>query len=246
MGPRSYRDFAKNIALLGAKKWGPTCDRDISNSAIYATAIYRAYTVLGGVRASVPRSTIITQGRQAITESRGRYRVYNFSKPVTHKQKHRKRRISAQNVKNVLKFTPITVSLPDDACGLTWYHIAHSTGLSFTCSQPATGHSVLLELCSQISQINSECFTAASGPTANWLRNLKLSDKLICWWHCQCHSWFFNPRPLRPKGYCRHLCLSVCPSVPIILVNTITQSLYPISPPNLLGGFNMALSWMVL
>ena len=27
------------------KKWGPTCDRDISNSAIYATAIYRAYTV---------------------------------------------------------------------------------------------------------------------------------------------------------------------------------------------------------
>ena len=32
---------------------------------------------------------IITQGRQAITESRGRYRVHNFSKPVsvTHKQK---------------------------------------------------------------------------------------------------------------------------------------------------------------
>ena len=28
------------------KKWGPTCDRDISNSAIYTTAIYRAYTVL--------------------------------------------------------------------------------------------------------------------------------------------------------------------------------------------------------
>ena len=27
------------------KKWGPTCDRDISNSAIYTTAIYRAYTV---------------------------------------------------------------------------------------------------------------------------------------------------------------------------------------------------------
>ena len=25
--------------------------------------------------------------------------------------------------------------------------------------------------------------------------------------------WFFNPRPLRPKGYCRHLRLSVCPSV---------------------------------
>ena len=29
------------------KKWGPTCDRDISNSAIYTTAIYRAYTVPG-------------------------------------------------------------------------------------------------------------------------------------------------------------------------------------------------------
>ena len=48
---------------------------------------------------------------------------------------------------------------------------------------------------------------------------------------------------LRPKGYCRHLRLSVCLSVPIILVNTITQSVYP---PNLLGGFDMALSWMVL
>ena len=45
LGPTSYRDFAKNIALMGAKKWGPTCDRDISNSAIYTTAIYRAYTV---------------------------------------------------------------------------------------------------------------------------------------------------------------------------------------------------------
>ena len=71
--------------------------------------------ILGGVRASVPRSTIITQGRQAITESCGRYRVHNFSKPVTHKQKHRNRHISAQNVKNVLKFTPITVSLPGNA-----------------------------------------------------------------------------------------------------------------------------------
>ena len=45
LGPRSYRDFAKNIALLGAKKLGPTCDRDISNSTIYTTAIYREYTV---------------------------------------------------------------------------------------------------------------------------------------------------------------------------------------------------------
>ena len=82
--------------------------------------------------------------------------------------------------------------------------------------------------------------------------------KLCCHWLMM----LFNPRPLGPKGYCRHLrlsvrpsvCLSVCPSVcpsvclsvPIILVNTITQSVYPISPPNLLGGFNMALSWMVL
>ena len=71
--------------------------------------------ILWGIRASVPRSTIITQGRQAITESRGRYRVHNFSKPVTHKQKHHNRRISAQNVKNMLKFTPITVSLPGNA-----------------------------------------------------------------------------------------------------------------------------------
>ena len=48
-------------------------------------------------------------------------------------------------------------------------------------------------------------------------------------------SMVFNPQPLWPKGYCRHLrlsvcpsvrlsvCLSVCLSVPIILVNTITH-----------------------
>ena len=46
----------------------------------------------------------------------------------------------------------------------------------------------------------------------------------------------FNPPPFWPKGYCRHLRLSVCPSVclsvPIMLVNTITQSVYPISLPN--------------
>ena len=71
--------------------------------------------ILGSVRASVPRSTIIAQGRQAITESRGRYRVHNFSKTIKHKQKHRNRRISAQNVKDVIKFTPITVSLPGNA-----------------------------------------------------------------------------------------------------------------------------------
>ena len=45
LGPRGYRDLVKNIAFLGAKKWGPTCDRDISNSAIYTTAIYREYPV---------------------------------------------------------------------------------------------------------------------------------------------------------------------------------------------------------
>ena len=57
LNARSYRDFAKisrswaphlqNSRNQWAKKWGPTCDRDISNSAIYTTAIYQAYTVLG-------------------------------------------------------------------------------------------------------------------------------------------------------------------------------------------------------
>ena len=28
------------------KKWGPICDRDISSSALYTTAIYQEYTVL--------------------------------------------------------------------------------------------------------------------------------------------------------------------------------------------------------
>ena len=62
--------------------------------------------ILGGVRASVPRSTIITQGRQAIIESRGRYRLHNFSKPVTHKQKHRNRRMSNKkcNLLNIIQF----------------------------------------------------------------------------------------------------------------------------------------------
>ena len=40
LGPMSYHDFVKNIALMGTKKWSPTCDRAISNSAIYTTAIY--------------------------------------------------------------------------------------------------------------------------------------------------------------------------------------------------------------
>ena len=46
LGPRSYRDFVKNIAFLGAKKWGPTCNSDISNAAIYTTAIYREYNII--------------------------------------------------------------------------------------------------------------------------------------------------------------------------------------------------------
>ena len=38
--------MSAKLAKWVAKKWGPTCDRDISDSAIYTTAIYRAYTVL--------------------------------------------------------------------------------------------------------------------------------------------------------------------------------------------------------
>ena len=54
-GVQGITAIFRKIALLGAmsaklakwvtKKWGPTCDRDISNSAIYTTAIYREYTV---------------------------------------------------------------------------------------------------------------------------------------------------------------------------------------------------------
>ena len=39
--------FREKYRAHGRQKWGPTCDRDISNSAIYTTAIYRAYTVMG-------------------------------------------------------------------------------------------------------------------------------------------------------------------------------------------------------
>ena len=74
---------------------------------------------------------------------------------------------------------------------------------------------------------------------------------------CQSHSvwgmktnlvgFIVNPRPLRPKGYCRRPRLSVCLSLcPIKLVNKVTQSVHPINPPNLQGGFNRVLSWMVL
>ena len=56
-GVQGMTAISRKIALLGvmsaklakwvAKTWGPTCDRDISDSAIYTTAIYRAYTVPG-------------------------------------------------------------------------------------------------------------------------------------------------------------------------------------------------------
>ena len=42
---RSWASRLQNSRNRWAKKWGPTCERDISNSAIYTTAIYRAYTV---------------------------------------------------------------------------------------------------------------------------------------------------------------------------------------------------------
>ena len=54
-GVQGITAISRKIALLGvmstklvkwvAKNWGPTCDRDISDSAIYTTAIYQAYTV---------------------------------------------------------------------------------------------------------------------------------------------------------------------------------------------------------
>ena len=43
---RSWVPRLQNSRNRWAKKWGPTCDRDISNSEIYTTVIYRAYTVL--------------------------------------------------------------------------------------------------------------------------------------------------------------------------------------------------------
>ena len=52
------------------KKWGPTCDRDISNSAIYATAIYRAYTVLSHPCICLDQTlgwVPVSNGREAVT-----------------------------------------------------------------------------------------------------------------------------------------------------------------------------------
>ena len=42
---RSWAPRLQNSRNRLAKRWGPTCDRDISNSAIYTTAIYQEYTV---------------------------------------------------------------------------------------------------------------------------------------------------------------------------------------------------------
>ena len=62
-GVQGISAISRKIALLGvmstklakwvAKKWGPTCDRDISDSAIYTTAIYRAYTVFRFLNLSI-------------------------------------------------------------------------------------------------------------------------------------------------------------------------------------------------
>ena len=54
IGSKVSPRFREKYRALGRqKKWGPTCDRDISNSAIYTTAIYRAYTVLGHIEQSI-------------------------------------------------------------------------------------------------------------------------------------------------------------------------------------------------
>ena len=60
------------------------------------------------------------------------------------------------------------------------------------------------------------------GPHGDWhspsngkCKTLQISSKM---WYI-----FFNPRPLRPKGYCRHLRLSVCPSVCLFPSSLLTQ-----------------------
>ena len=70
-GVQGITAISRKIALLGvmsaklakwvAKKWGPTCDRDISDSAIYTTAIYWAYTVLTKFFRNIPASAITTR-----------------------------------------------------------------------------------------------------------------------------------------------------------------------------------------
>ena len=80
------------------------------------------------------------------------------------------------------------------------------------------------------------------------IQNWKISVEnrgILLWFYCCYHKWLLTLRPLQPKG-CHYLCLPLCLSVPIILVNMITLSVYPINAPNLQGGFDMSLSWMVL
>ena len=51
-------------------------------------------------------------------------------------------------------------------------------------------------------------------------------------------DWFLTLCLFGGSGFC-HLHLSVCLSFPIILVNKITQSVYPINLPNVQGGFDI-------
>ena len=74
-GVQGITTITRKIALLGvmstklakwvAKKWGPRRDRDVSDSAIYTTAIYRAYTVI--TIYSVTESRILTFILQIMT-----------------------------------------------------------------------------------------------------------------------------------------------------------------------------------
>ena len=47
IGSKELLRFGEKYCARGRKKMGPTCDCDISNSAIYTTVIYREYTVSG-------------------------------------------------------------------------------------------------------------------------------------------------------------------------------------------------------
>ena len=65
--------------MLQKKKWWMLWRKWMNlRNALSTGNILAKSQILGGVRASVPRSMIITQDWQAITESRGRYRVHNF------------------------------------------------------------------------------------------------------------------------------------------------------------------------
>ena len=69
-GVQGITAISRKIALLGvisaklakwvAKKWGPTCDRDIYDSVIYTTAIYRAYTVFAVLSFLGPKFFLIS------------------------------------------------------------------------------------------------------------------------------------------------------------------------------------------